>query len=151
MQAAIGCAQLDKLPKFIEERRQNWQALHDGLVDLQDFFILPDATTQSKPSWFGFVLTVKNNAGFTRDEIVGYLEKNKIQTRMLFAGNLLKHPCFDEMRATGEGYRIAGELTNTDIIMNRTFWLGVYPGMEPGMIQHMIDTVHDFFRGGSNG
>jgi CDP-6-deoxy-D-xylo-4-hexulose-3-dehydrase len=151
LQAAIGCAQLDKLPKFIEERRQNWQALHDGLVDLQDFFILPDATTQSKPSWFGFVLTVKNNAGFTRDEIVGYLEKNKIQTRMLFAGNLLKHPCFDEMRATGEGYRIAGELTNTDIIMNRTFWLGVYPGMEPGMIQHMIDTVHDFFRGGSNG
>ena len=151
MQAAIGCAQLDKLPEFIAMRKKNWLNLHSGLSDLSDVFVLPAATETSDPSWFGFLLTVKENAGFTRDELIGYLEKNKIQTRMLFAGNLLKHPCFDEMRTTGEGYRVVGELTNTDIIMNRTFWIGVYPGMKPGMIQNMIDTVHEFVRGGNTG
>ena len=150
MQAAIGCAQLEKLPSFIAARKQNWLSLRSGLSDLSDVLVLPEATETSDPSWFGFLLTVKQNAGFTRDELVGYLEKHKIQTRMLFAGNLLKHPCFDEMRATGKGYRVVGEMANTDIIMNRTFWVGVYPGMKPGMIQYMIDRVHEFVRGGSN-
>ena len=151
MQAAIGCAQLEKLPEFIAARKKNWLALRSGLSDLAEVLSLPAATEMSDPSWFGFLLTVKQDADFNRDELVGYLEKHKIQTRMLFAGNLLKHPCFDEMRATGKGYRVVGELTNTDIIMNRTFWIGVYPGMKPGMIQYMIDRIHEFVRGGSNG
>lgn len=147
MQAAIGCAQMDKMPTFIEVRRKNWQMLREGLNDLQHVLILPESTHGSKPSWFGFLLTVKEDAGFTRDEMVGYLEEAKIQTRMLFAGNLLKHPCFDEMRATGEGYRVVGELTNTDVIMNRTFWIGVYPGMNEDMVKYMIKVVHDFVQG----
>ena len=151
MQAAIGCAQQDKLPEFIAMRKKNWLSLRSGLSDLSDVLVLPEATETSDPSWFGFLLTVKESAGFTRDELVGYLEKHKIQTRMLFAGNLIKHPCFDEMRTTGEGYRVVGELTNTDIIMNRTFWIGVYPGMKSSMIQYMIDRIHEFVRGGSNG
>ncbi|WP_312420604.1 lipopolysaccharide biosynthesis protein RfbH [Anaerospora hongkongensis] len=146
MQAAIGCAQMEKMPAFIETRRKNWKMLRDGLNHLQDVLILPEATDNSEPSWFGFLLTVKENAGFTRDEIVGYLEENKIQTRMLFAGNLLKHPCFDEMRTTGEGYRVVGELISTDIIMNRTFWIGVYPGMNENMIQYMISKIREFLR-----
>lgn len=144
MQAAIGCAQMDKMPAFIEARRKNWQMLRDGLADLQGALLLPDPTEKSDPSWFGFLLTVKEDANFTRDEIVGYLEENKIQTRMLFAGNLLKHPCFDEMRAAGEGYRVVGELTNTDVIMNRTFWIGVYPGMNDDMVQYMISKIKEF-------
>lgn len=144
MQAAIGCAQMGKMPAFIEVRRKNWQMLRDGLDDLQDVLILPEATENSQPSWFGFLLTVKKDTSFTRDEIVGYLEENKIQTRMLFAGNLLKHPCFDEMRETGEGYRVVNELTNTDIIMNRTFWIGVYPGMNEDMVQYMINKIREF-------
>lgn len=146
MQAAIGCAQLEKMSEFIEVRRNNWQALKDGLADLQNVLILPEAIENSEPSWFGFLITVKENAKFTRDEIVNYLEEHKIQTRMLFAGNLIKHPCFDEMRARGEGYRIVGDLKNTDIIMNRTFWIGVYPGMSEKMIQYMIDKIRIFSR-----
>lgn len=147
MQAAIGCAQLDKMPNFIEARRKNWQMLRNGLADLEDTLILPEPTEQSKPSWFGFLITVKETAKFTRDELVKYLEDNKIQTRMLFAGNLTKHPCFDEMRATGEGYRVVGELTNTDTIMNRTFWIGVYPGMSEAMTSYMIEKIHQFVKG----
>jgi len=146
MQAAIGCAQMEKMPAFMEARRKNWSMLREGLNDLQDVLILPEPTENSDPSWFGFLLTVKEDAGFTRDELVGYLEENKIQTRMLFAGNLLKHPCFDEMRATGEGYRVVGELANTDIIMNRTFWIGVYPGMNEDMVQYMISKIREFVR-----
>lgn len=146
MQAAIGCAQLEKMPGFIAARRKNWQTLREGLDDLQDVLILPEPTKNSHPSWFGFLLTVKEDADFTRDEIVGYLEDSKIQTRMLFAGNLLKHPCFDEMRATGEGHRVVGELTNTDVIMNRTFWIGVYPGMNEDMVQYMISKIREFVR-----
>ncbi|AIF53728.1 lipopolysaccharide biosynthesis protein RfbH [Pelosinus sp. UFO1] len=141
MQAAIGCAQMEKMPAFIEARRKNWQMIRDGLADLQDILLLPEPTKNSQPSWFGFLITVKEDAAFTRDEIVGYLEKNGVQTRMLFAGNLLKHPCFDEMRKIGEGYRVAGELTNTDIIMNQTFWIGVYPGMNDDMVEYMINTI----------
>ncbi|MEQ8171303.1 MAG: DegT/DnrJ/EryC1/StrS family aminotransferase, partial [Candidatus Eremiobacterota bacterium] len=107
-------------------------------------FILPEKTENSDPSWFGFLLTVKEEAGFTRDDIVEYLETNKIQTRMLFAGNLIKHPCFDEMRKEGKGYRIAGDLAITDKIMKDTFWLGVYPGMTEEMIDFIIKTINKY-------
>lgn len=146
MQAAIGCAQLQKLPDFIRKRKVNWRLLRDGLEPLQHALLLPEATANSEPSWFGFLLTVKDEANFTRDEIVAHLEKNKIQTRMLFAGNLLKHPCFDEMRATGDGYRVIEQLKNTDIIMNQTFWIGVYPGMNKEMIDFMIHTINSFVK-----
>lgn len=144
MQAAIGCAQLEKLTSIIDIRQKNWQKLHTGLADLEDVFIFPEANTSSEPSWFGFLLTVKENVDFTRDELVQFLEKNKIQTRMLFAGNLVKHPCFDEMRENGTGYRIVGTLTNTDRIMNHTFWIGVYPGMTEAMLDFMIVKIHEF-------
>lgn len=143
MQAAIGCAQLEKLPEFIESRKRNWNLLRDGLQDLTDRFVLPEPTKNSDPSWFGFLLTVREDAGFSRDQIVSHLERNGIQTRMLFAGNLIKHPCFDEMRSTKEGYRVVGRLTNTDAIMNHSFWLGVYPGMTDDMIGFVIETIKD--------
>ena len=146
MQAAIGCAQLDKLPGFVAARKRNWQMLRENLADLADVFVLPEATENSDPSWFGFLLTVKESAGFSRDEIVQHLEGNGIQTRMLFAGNLVKHPCFDWMRQSGEGYRVVGELTNTDRIMNRTFWIGVYPGMDEARLRYMIKTLVSFVR-----
>jgi CDP-6-deoxy-D-xylo-4-hexulose-3-dehydrase len=143
MQAAIGCAQLEKLPRFIEARKKNWQTLHDGLADLSDKFILPEPTKNSDPSWFGFLLTVKEDSGSTRDRIVAHLEKEGIQTRMLFAGNLIKHPAFDEMRATGTGYRVIGDLKNTDTIMNQAFWIGVYPGMSREKLEFMVDKIHE--------
>ncbi|MEQ8187130.1 MAG: lipopolysaccharide biosynthesis protein RfbH [Candidatus Eremiobacterota bacterium] len=142
LQASIGCAQLKKLPDFIHARKKNWKLLREGLNDLSDKFILPEATEKSDPSWFGFLLTVRENAAFTRDEIVTYLEKNNIQTRMLFSGNLTKHPCFDEMKK--DEYRVPGELTITDKIMNDTFWLGVYPGMNEEMIEFIISTCKIF-------
>jgi CDP-4-dehydro-6-deoxyglucose reductase, E1 len=144
MQAAIGCAQLEKLPGFIEVRKKNWELLREGLAGLEDKFILPEATEYSDPSWFGFLLTVRKESGFTRDKIVNHLEGNGIQTRMLFAGNLIKHPCFDEMRREGKGYRVAGTLENTDRIMNNTFWVGVYPGMTEEMVQYMVEVVRGF-------
>ncbi len=146
MQAAIGRAQLEKLPKFIEQRKKNWKSLKKGLADLTDKFILPEQTENSDPSWFGFLLTVREKAGFSRDEIVNYLEKQGIQTRMLFAGNLIKHPCFDEMRSKQSGFRIAGQLTNTDIIMNNSFWVGVYPGLTSEMISFICGSIRDFAR-----
>jgi len=144
MQAAVGCAQLKKLPKFIEARKQNWHLLREGLTDASDFLILPEATENADPCWFGFLITVRENAGFTRDEMVGHLESNGIQTRMLFAGNILKHPCFDEMRGSGKGYRIVGELINTDIVMNQTFWVGVYPGIDEDRNKFMVKTIKEF-------
>ena len=147
MQAAIGCAQLPKMPAFIEARRHNWERLHYGLADLTDVLELPEPEKNAKPSWFGFLLTVKENASFTRDELVAYLEKHKIQTRMLFAGNLTKHPCFDEMRQNGTGYRVVGGLTNTDRIMNDTFWIGVYPGMDEAKVDYMIQCIRSFLLG----
>ena len=144
MQAAIGCAQLEKFPDFVEARKANWRRLREGLAPLADRFILPDPSSNADPSWFGFLLTVKPEAGFNRDQIVQYLESKGVQTRMLFAGNLVKHPCFDEMRASGTGYRIAAPLVNTDRIMNDTFWIGVYPGMTPDMIDFMIETIAGF-------
>ena len=144
MQAAIGCAQLKKLPSFIESRKRNWQLLKDGLTDLSDKFILPEATRNADPSWFGFLLTVRDNAGFSRDEIVKYLESQGIQTRMLFAGNLLRHPCFDEMRKTRKGFRVVGTLKNTDRIMNQSFWVGVYPGLGKKQINYIITSIKEF-------
>ena len=143
MQAAIGCAQLDKLNQIVAARRANYHILYDGLKDVPGL-ILPVAETNSNPSWFGFLIAVKEDAGFTRNELTGYLEQNKIQTRNLFAGNLTKHPCFDEMRQTGEGYRIVGELKNTDFVMTNGFWIGVYPGMTKEMNQWMIKCIKDF-------
>jgi CDP-4-dehydro-6-deoxyglucose reductase, E1 len=141
MQAAIGCAQLSKLPGFIEARKKNWQLLRDGLAGLEDKFVLPEATANSDPSWFGFLITVREGAGFTRERILNHLEGKGIQTRMLFAGNLIKHPCFDELRKSGSGYRVAGELTTTDRIMRDTFWIGVYPGMTKEMLGYMIEMI----------
>lgn len=146
MQAAIGCAQIEKLRVFIEARRNNWQRLRDGLAELSDRFILPEATPNSEPSWFGFPLTPREDAGFSRESIVNRLEKSGIQTRMLFAGNLIKHPCFDEMRRKGTGFRVIGSLENTDRIMRDTFWIGVYPGMSEEMIDHMLNVIVDFCR-----
>ena len=143
MQAAVGCAQLDKLDQIVAARRANYQMLYDGLKDVQGL-ILPVAEANSNPSWFGFLIAVKEDAGFTRNELTGYLEQNKIQTRNLFAGNLTKHPCFDEMRLTGEGYRIVGELKNTDFVMTNGFWIGVFPGMTKEMNQWMIKCIKDF-------
>ena len=145
MQAAIGCAQLEKLDRFSEARRKNWQTLYEGLKDLEEYFILPEATIHSDPSWFGFILTLKDTQRFTRDDIVQFLESKCIQTRMLFAGNMIRHPAFDEMRAQKEGYRVVGKLNNTDTIMNYSFWVGVYPGMSEKMITFMIESIHEFF------
>jgi CDP-4-dehydro-6-deoxyglucose reductase, E1 len=146
MQAAVGCAQLEKLPSFVEARRRNWRRLRDGLNDLSDALVLPEPTPQSDPSWFGFLVTVKEDAGFSRKGIVAHLESKGIQTRMLFAGNLLKHPCFDEMRAEGRGYRVVGDLRNTDRVMSHSFWVGVYPGMTEGMVDYMITEIRAFIR-----
>lgn len=143
MQAAVGCAQLDKLDQIVAARRANYQMLYNGLKDVPGL-ILPVAESNSNPSWFGFLIAVKEDAGFTRNELTGYLEQNKIQTRNLFAGNLTKHPCFDEMRQTGEGYRIVGELKNTDFVMTNGFWIGVFPGMTKEMNLWMIKCIKDF-------
>ena len=141
LQAAVGCAQIVKFPSFVERRRHNFDRLHEGLKDCQDKLILPEAAPNSRPSWFGFMMTVKE--GVDRVKVVKYIEDHGVQTRNLFAGNLTKHPCFDEMRETGEGYRVVGELTNTDRIMNDTFWIGVYPGMTDEMIDYMIKTIKE--------
>jgi CDP-6-deoxy-D-xylo-4-hexulose-3-dehydrase len=143
MQAAIGCAQLEKLDSIIDARRKNFQTLKTGLEGIKGL-ILPEPQKKSNPSWFGFLISVQEDAGFTRNELSQYLESKKIQTRNLFAGNLLKHPAFDEMRKLQEGYRVVGNLTKTDFVMNNTFWIGVYPGMTDAMITYMITTIKDF-------
>jgi len=141
MQAAIGCAQLEKLPGFVAARKRNWQQLREGLAGLEERFVLPEAAEECDPSWFGFLLTVRPGGGLERDGVVGQLEKSGIQTRMLFAGNLIKHPCFDEMRQSGTGYRTVGSLPVTDRIMRDTFWLGVYPGLSQEMIARIVATL----------
>ncbi|MDD2462585.1 MAG: lipopolysaccharide biosynthesis protein RfbH [Desulfobulbus sp.] len=146
MQAAIGCAQLEKVPQFVEARKNNWQLLKNELAELDHFFVMPEATTNSDPSWFGYLLTVREGVGFTRDQIVQHLEAKGIQTRMLFAGNLIKHPCFDEMRATKDGFRVVRDLPTTDRIMHDTFWVGVYPGMTESMLHYMVEQIRYFCR-----
>ena len=139
MQAAIGCEQLKKFPHFVERRKHNWARLRKALEGVRDKLILPEPAPNSDPSWFGFLLTVRE--GVDREKVVHYVENKGVQTRMLFSGNLIKHPCFDEMRATGEGYRVVGTLENTDRIMRDTFWVGVYPGMTDEMIDYMAMTI----------
>lgn len=141
LQAAIGCAQLDKFPSFVEKRRHNFARLWKKLEDTQDQLILPAAAEHSEPSWFGFLITCRE--GVDRNRLVQYIESKGVQTRMLFAGNLTKHPCFDEMRKTGGGYRIAGGLENTDRIMADTFWIGVYPGMTDEKIDYMARVIKE--------
>lgn len=139
MQAAVGCAQLKKFPEFVKRRRHNFARLKEALAPVADKLILPVACENSDPSWFGFLITC--HEGVDREKIVNYIEDHGVQTRMLFAGNLTKHPCFDEMRKSGEGYRIVGDLSNTDTIMTKTFWVGVYPGMTDEMIDYMAKTI----------
>lgn len=141
MQAAIGCAQLDKFPSFVERRRHNFDRLKAGLEGLTEKLILPEACPDSEPSWFGFLITCKE--GTDRNRVVQYIEGKGVQTRMLFAGNLIKHPCFDEMREKKEGFRVAGDLVNTERIMRDTFWVGVYPGMTDEMIDYMARTIRE--------
>lgn len=140
MQAAIGVAQLKKFPKFVERRRYNFDRLYKGMQEVSDKLILPEPVANSKPSWFGFMMTCN---GVDRKKVVPYIESKGVQTRMLFAGNLIKHPCFDEMRASGEGYRVVGSLENTERIMNDTFWVGVYPGMSDEKLDYMIKVIKE--------
>ena len=139
LQAAVGVAQLKKFPGFAQRRRENYKRLYDALQCVEDKIILPVPAKNADPSWFGFLITCRE--GVDRAKLVNKLESNGIQTRMLFAGNLIKHPCFDQMRAEGKGYRVVGELTNTDRIMNDTFWVGLYPGMSNDMLDFMAKTI----------
>lgn len=147
MQAAIGCEQLKKFPQFIERRRHNWERLHKALETVSDRIILPEAAQNSRPSWFGFLISIRAESNLERNQITRYIEAHNIQTRLLFSGNLIKHPCFDQMR-DGDAYRVCGELTNTDFIMNHTFWVGVYPGMTDAMIDYMARIIQEAVNGG---
>ena len=139
MQAAVGVAQLKKLDGFIERRRHNWRRLHDGMAELSHLFVLPRATEHSDPSWFGFALTVRPDAPFSRRELVQWLDARRIATRQLFGGNLLRQPAYRDVP-----HRLVGELTNTDIVMQGTFWLGVYPGITDPMVDYVVDSVRQF-------
>ena len=141
MQAAVGCAQLAKFPTFVEKRRHNFDRLRAALEEVEDKLILPEPCPNSKPSWFGFLLTCRE--GVDKNKLVQYIENHGVQTRMLFAGNIVKQPCFDEMRASGKGYRVVGDLAVTDRIMKDTFWLGVYPGMTDEKIDYMAKVIKE--------
>lgn len=140
MQAAIGCEQLKKFPTFIERRRHNWERLYKALQEIQDKIILPVPAENSRPSWFGFLISVKPESGIKRNDVTKYIEEHNIQTRLLFSGNLIKHPCFDQIRDT-DAYRVVDSLENTEFIMNNTFWVGVYPGMTDKMIDYMAQVI----------
>jgi CDP-6-deoxy-D-xylo-4-hexulose-3-dehydrase len=141
MQAAVGLAQLDNLPFFIAKRQENFRYLREHLASLEEFLILPEATPNSKPSWFGFPITLKETAGTTRVDLLKYLDQYKIGTRLLFAGNIIRQPYFQDRQ-----YRISGELTNTDIIMNNTFWIGVYPGLTEEMLNFVVKQIENYFK-----
>ena len=141
MQAAVGFAQLDRLPNFIATRKHNFRRLHEGLKGLEEFLILPEATKGADPSWFGFLITVREKAPFTRSELMSALHKRGIGTRNLFAGNLTRQPYM-----IGRSYRVAGDLENTDRVMNQTFWIGVYPALGDAQIDYMIEVISDFVR-----
>lgn len=140
LQAAVGCAQLEKFPTFVDRRKYNWKKIRDGLQGLEDKLILPEPVENGNPSWFGFLITCKE--GTDRTELVKRIESNNIQTRALFAGNLTRHPCFDQIRGSDE-YRVVGDLPVTDRIMRDTFWIGVYPGMTDAMLDKMIKTIKE--------
>lgn len=147
MQAAIGCEQLKKLPDFTEKRKRNWEILHKALESVGDVLILPEAAENSDPSWFGFAVSVRPESGISRNAVTKYIEEHNIQTRLLFGGNLVRHPCFEAMGNT-DCYRISGGLDNTDFVMNNTFWIGVYPGMTEKMLDYMAKVVIDAVRSG---
>ena len=140
MQAAVGCEQLQKFPSFIERRRHNWERLRQALLPVADKLILPEPAENSEPSWFGFLISVKPESGIARNDVTRYVEEHNIQTRLLFSGNMIKHPCFDELRGT-DAYRVVGSLEVTEFIMNQTFWVGVYPGMTDEMIDYMAKII----------
>ncbi len=146
MQAAVGCAQLEKFPGFVEKRKANYARLQEGLKDLPQIRIFRPYP-ESDPSWFGFLMTVRPDAGFTRNDLAKRLEAKNIQTRNLFAGNITKHPCFEALRE-GVDYRIAAPLVNTDIIMNDSLWIGLYPGMGDGKLDYMVRVIRDLAQGG---
>jgi CDP-6-deoxy-D-xylo-4-hexulose-3-dehydrase len=141
MQAAVGVSQLKKLPRFIQCRIENFEYLYNSLIDLEKFLILPQATPNSQPSWFGFLIAVRADAPFTRNELVQFLESRKIATRLLFGGNLLRQPAY-----RNSVYRIASPLTNADFIMNNVLWIGVYPGLNKSMLDYMSASIHEFCR-----
>jgi CDP-6-deoxy-D-xylo-4-hexulose-3-dehydrase len=141
MQAAVGCAQLDKLPEFVAKRRQNFDFLYQQLQDLQDVLVLPEAAKNSEPSWFGFLLSVRENAPFTRNALVQYLEEKRIGTRLLFGGNLVRQPLYQGLK-----YRVVGELGNTDRVMQSAFWLGVFPGLTEEMLTYTVSQIREFVR-----
>jgi len=137
LQAAVGVTQLEKLPRFIEQRKANFQALREGLADMEELFILPQATPGSDPSWFGFPIAVRPGGPLTRNAVIHQLEERKIATRLLFAGNLTRQPAYQNVH-----YRIAGSLENTDFVMNNVFWIGVYPGIHHDMLDHVLGAFH---------
>jgi len=145
MQAAVGCAQLEKFPSFVEKRKENFKKLYTGLKDVRELTLV-ETQPLSDPSWFGFMMTLKDDVKFSRNELVEYLENNNIQTRNLFAGNMLRHPMFDTLVKDKE-YRVIGELTNTDKIMNNSFWIGLYPGMGDEALNYMIIQIKKFIKG----
>jgi len=142
MQAACGLAQLERLPEFIEKRNENFSYLKDKLRGLTDFIDLPEIEKKSTPSWFGFPITIRDNSGINREDLVKYLDQNKISTRLLFAGNLIMQPYFKNNK-----YRIAGGLDNTNIVMNKTLWLGIYPALGEAQLTFVAEKIHAFLKG----
>jgi len=140
LQAAVGVEQLKKFPSFIERRIHNWERLRNALLPVEDKLILPEAAANSRPSWFGFLISIRPDTGIDRNKVTRFIEDHNVQTRLLFSGNLIKHPCFDQIRGT-DAYRVSGDLDNTEYIMNNTFWVGVYPGMTDAMIDHMAAVI----------
>ena len=146
MQAAIGAAQLKKLPDFVQKRQRNWEYLRAGLSDLEGKLILPERTEGTRPCWFGFIVSVTEKCKRSRNEVVAYLEQHNIQTRNLFAGNILRHPCFEGFEENVD-YRVVGSLENTDYCMNNSFWVGVYPGMTQAMLDEIVKRIHEAVQG----
>lgn len=142
LQAAVGVEQLKKFPFFIERRKHNWIRLHDLLEDIQDKIILPEPAENSDPSWFGFLISVRPETGLKRNDVIKYIESKNVQTRLLFSGNIVKQPCFNEIRETDD-YRVVGNLENSDFVVNNTFWVGVYPGMTDEMIDYMAQVIKE--------
>jgi CDP-6-deoxy-D-xylo-4-hexulose-3-dehydrase len=139
MQAACGLAQMDRLPEFIAARKHNFAFLKERLITCEEFLILPEATPDSDPSWFGFPITIRDTAGINRVDLLKYLDQNKIGTRLLFAGNLTRQPYFE-----GRTYRVSGELARTDEVMNNTFWIGVYPGLDEAMLSFVVEKIEAY-------
>ena len=142
LQAAVGVEQLKKFPSFIERRKHNWARLHAALEDIQDKIILPEPAENSDPSWFGFLISVRPETGLNRNDVTKYIEGKNVQTRLLFSGNIIKQPCFNEIRGT-DAYRVVGNLENSDFVVNNTFWVGVYPGMTDAMIDYMAQVIKE--------